>query len=81
MAVMAEFLMRGYNAAIPEVDIGDDILVVTDSNRLYNLGNLNQQRTLSLYCSYGDNTVTCSGQDLTNHLNNWSDWPLLKHQM
>jgi len=27
MAVMAEFLMRGYNVAIPEVDVGDDILV------------------------------------------------------
>ena len=35
MAVMAEFLMRGYNVAIPEVDIGDDILVVTDSSGEY----------------------------------------------
>lgn len=31
MAVMAEFLVRGYNVAIPEVDIGDDIFVVRDS--------------------------------------------------
>lgn len=30
MAVMAEFLMRGYNVAIPEVDTGDDIFVVRE---------------------------------------------------
>ena len=32
MAVMAEFLVRGYNVAIPEVDVGDDIFVVRDSD-------------------------------------------------
>jgi len=32
MAVMSEFLIRGYNAAIPEVDIGDDLFVVRDSD-------------------------------------------------
>ena len=30
LAVMAEFLLRGYNVAMPEVDVGDDILVVND---------------------------------------------------
>lgn len=30
MAVMAEFLWRGWNVAIPEVDIGDDLFVVQD---------------------------------------------------
>lgn len=30
--MMSEFLMRGWNVAIPEVDIGDDIFVVQDSN-------------------------------------------------
>ncbi len=30
LAVMAEFLMRGWNVAIPEVDVGDDIFVVKD---------------------------------------------------
>jgi hypothetical protein len=29
---MSEFLIRGWNVAIPEVDIGDDIFVVQDSN-------------------------------------------------
>ena len=32
MAVMSEFLTRGWNVAIPEVDIGDDIFVVQDDN-------------------------------------------------
>lgn len=30
--VMSEFLTRGWNVAIPEVDIGDDIFVVQDEN-------------------------------------------------
>lgn len=30
--MMAEFLIRGWNVAIPEVDIGDDIFVVKDEN-------------------------------------------------
>lgn len=29
---MSEFLIPGWNVAIPEVDIGDDIFVVQDSN-------------------------------------------------
>ena len=28
LAVMSEFLMRGWNVATPEVDIGDDIFFV-----------------------------------------------------
>lgn len=30
MAVMAEFLSRGWNVALPEVDIGEDVLAVRD---------------------------------------------------
>lgn len=30
LAVMSEFLARGWNAAVPEVDVGDDILVIRD---------------------------------------------------
>jgi len=30
LAVMAEFALRGYNVAMPEMDIGDDIFVVDD---------------------------------------------------
>ena len=32
LAIMSEFLVRGWNVAIPEVDIGDDIFVVEDEN-------------------------------------------------
>jgi hypothetical protein len=32
LAVMSEFLTRGWNVAIPEVDIGDDIFVVQDES-------------------------------------------------
>jgi len=32
LAVMAEFLHRELNVAIPEVDVGDDIVVVRDDN-------------------------------------------------
>jgi hypothetical protein len=30
--VMSELLLRGYNVAIPEVDIGDDLLVIRDAD-------------------------------------------------
>jgi hypothetical protein len=30
LAVMSEFLLRGYNVAMPEVDVGDDVFVVHD---------------------------------------------------
>ena len=29
-AAMSEFLIRGYNVAIPAVDVGDDVLVIDD---------------------------------------------------
>ena len=32
LAVMAELLLQGWNTAIPEVDVGDDIFVVHDRN-------------------------------------------------
>lgn len=32
LVVMSEFLIRGWNVAIPEVDVGDDIFVVKDEN-------------------------------------------------
>ncbi|MCU0436965.1 MAG: group I intron-associated PD-(D/E)XK endonuclease [Raineya sp.] len=32
---MAEFLMKGWNVAIPEVDTGDDIFVVEDDNNTF----------------------------------------------
>lgn len=35
LAVMSELLARGYNVAIPEVDVGDDIFVVHDKSGEY----------------------------------------------
>jgi hypothetical protein len=32
LAVMSEFLMLGWNVAIPEVDTGEDIFVVQDDD-------------------------------------------------
>lgn len=32
LTVMSEFLIRGWNVAIPEIDIGDDIFVVQDES-------------------------------------------------
>lgn len=32
LSVMSEFLILGWNVAIPEVDVGDDIFVVQDDN-------------------------------------------------
>ncbi|MBK9367073.1 MAG: hypothetical protein IPN01_12260 [Deltaproteobacteria bacterium] len=34
-AVMSELLMLGYNVAVPEVDVGDDLFVVNDNNGNY----------------------------------------------
>ncbi|MFI5202324.1 MAG: hypothetical protein ACHQNE_08050, partial [Candidatus Kapaibacterium sp.] len=49
--VMSEFLMRGYNVAIPEVDVGDDIYVVEDS-----VGNLKKVQV-----KYAKTTVLKNG--------------------
>src|SRR5262249_59838304 len=32
LAVMAEFLRRGYNVADPEIDVGEDIFVIRDAD-------------------------------------------------
>lgn len=32
LAVMAELLLRGWNVALPEVDIGEDVFVIKDDN-------------------------------------------------
>ncbi|UUO08694.1 hypothetical protein M4951_10325 [Blastopirellula sp. J2-11] len=35
LAVMSEFCIRGYNVAMPEIDIGDDVFVVNDTSGAY----------------------------------------------
>lgn len=33
--IMSQFLKRGYNVAVPQVDVGDDIFVVEDASGLF----------------------------------------------
>ena len=140
---MSEFLIRGWNVAIPEVDIGDDIFVVQDEigtlNRVqvkaatsivrrnsfsgrFNLPLLQLEKistilvhyvfivrhkgrwiepviirqdylmnffqkggfgtihkeNLSLYFSYSSNGVECLGIDLSNFVNDFTDFPLVE---
>ncbi len=35
LAVLSEFLSRGYNAATPEIDIGEDVFVIEDGKEGY----------------------------------------------
>jgi hypothetical protein len=51
LAAMAEFLLRGYNVAIPEVDEGDDIFVVT--NRVDRLWRVQVKTAIGVRRAYG----------------------------
>jgi hypothetical protein len=51
LATMAEFLLRGYNVAIPEVDEGDDIFVVND--RVDRLWRIQVKTAVGVSRSYG----------------------------
>jgi hypothetical protein len=35
LVVMSHFLMRGWNVAVPEVDVGDDLFVVEDKKGIF----------------------------------------------
>jgi hypothetical protein len=54
MAVMAEFLRRGYNVAVPEIDIGEDIFVVRDAD--------GQLSRIQVKASIGKGTTSVSGK-------------------
>ena len=79
---MAEFLLRGWNVAIPEVDTGDDIFVVQDENgtlrRVNDIGS-KYEDYINLYFSYSDDKVECSGLDMSKHVGDYSDFPILEH--
>ncbi len=140
---MSEFLIRGWNVAIPEVDIGDDIFVVQDDegalrrvqvktstattrqngfsaqfklplSQLFKFkpasptyyffllrfddgwskpivikqktlfdyvqsGKLGQPQneTLMLYLAFANDKVQCAGMDFTQHLMDFTDFPIL----
>src|SRR4051812_8242912 len=49
LAVMSELLCRGWNVAMPEIDVGDDVFAVMDSEREFvpiqvKTANANQQK-------------------------------------
>ena len=46
LSVMSEFLMLGWNVAIPEVDIGDDIFVVQDASGILKKVQVKTARTI-----------------------------------
>jgi len=142
--IMSEFLMLGWNAAIPEVDIGDDIFVVQDNNgtlrrvqvktsnfkkrkatysgqfsaSVKNLRNITSsfvyytfivrqndewskpvvirqdflldhfennyvgtgyKGNITFYFSYSKGKVTCSGQDFTKYIRDFTDFPFISH--
>ncbi len=141
LAAMAEFLLRGYNVAMPEVDEGDDIFVVEDrSGRMWRVQvktaiaqrrkagwratysvSYNQLRTekvpdlfyvlalrremiweflligrntlreevtihhvgsrsdsnVLLAVTFQNGSAACSGQDWSQYLNDWSEWPVV----
>lgn len=145
IAVMAEFLARGWNVAIPEVDVGDDIFVVRDSDgnlsriqvktasvsinkenysarfnvslaqlsvprtpelsyvftvrrkqawdsfviigratlfeefQLYSIGSILKRDKLLLTFFFSQDNVVGSGRDFTRYLNNWQQWPPIRH--
>ena len=144
LAIMSEFLIRGWNVAMPEVDIGDDIFVVEDENgvmkrvqvktssvtarkntysaqyripvkQLQNVSGspiyyifiarkndlwtkpliikqlqlldhilknnvANQPKNhITLYFSYSNDKVECSGQDFTKYIGDYTDFPIIEH--
>lgn len=144
LKIMSEFLLLGWNVAIPEVDIGDDIFVVQDDNgtlrriqvktsnstlrsdsysgqfnisvkNLLNITNIlvhyvflvryndewinpviirqdylldhfqnnhvgsEAKGNITFYFSYSNGKVECSGQDFTNYIKDFSDFPQIEH--
>ncbi len=51
LATMAEYLLRGYNVAIPEVDEGDDVLVI--SNQVQNVSRVQVKTAIGVERNYG----------------------------
>lgn len=51
--IMAEFLMRGWNVAMPKVDTGDDIFVVEDENDTFYRVQVKTAQAVERKGSYG----------------------------
>lgn len=145
LTAMSYFLMRGWNVATPEVDVGDDIFVIEDNKGIFHrvqvktakaverkngysvqfnlplaqlerriqpeihyifvvcrndewsdkiiidreelfnlhqkhsLGTVYENVTLTLYFSFQEDKILCSGVDLTEFKNNFSNFPTIQH--
>ena len=78
MAVMAELLWRGWNVALPEVDVGDDVLVVKDdSGDLWRIQVKTEHVVLRLVSS--GTSLWCSRRDFRPYRSDWSRWPVIPH--
>lgn len=53
LTVMSEFLMLGWNVAIPEVDIGDDIFVVKDADGILKKVQVKTSQSINRKSGYG----------------------------
>ncbi len=51
---MSEFLVRGWNVAIPEVDVGDDIFVVKDSSGAFLRVQVKTSSAINNHKSFGE---------------------------
>lgn len=66
--IMAEFLMRGWNVAIPEVDMGDGF------------GNLSGNKLVYRFSYNLDgSSVSSAGIDFSSNINNFEDFPIVPH--
>lgn len=72
LTVMSEFLIRGWNVAIPEVDIGDDIFVVHDKN-----GDLRRVQVKTATANEKDNSYSGQFNIPLNQLQNISGTKLI----
>jgi hypothetical protein len=51
--VMSHFLMRGWNVAIPEVDVGDDLFVVEDKKGIFYRVQVKTAQSIERQNAYG----------------------------
>lgn len=62
LAAMSEFLLRGYNVAIPYVDRGDDILTIEDSDSLIRRIQVKTSKPLGCLRSHCNGCRICRGE-------------------
>ncbi len=87
---MSEFLVRGYNVAVPEVDRGDDLFVVEDASGNFNRVQVKTATARTLKNSSYTATFSISFAQLrrpvspalfyvlaVRHMNSWPDYVVI----